>query len=159
MFKFWQYILTKFNLRGWEPTDYQEITAELVGRFGGIRDEDDANNIRIKVGMCKQNKKLLPLGKAKDWGKDIGSEEYEYMEPGREMVLLWVPSRDNPTKGKSYLIEVFIDEVDDDSSSDEEVDAKKKDGLFSKRLKKMKRKSSSDSTSALHHIILQMLYS
>ena len=134
---------------GWEPTDYQELTAELVGRFGGIRDEDDANNVRIKVGMCKQNKKLLPLGKAKDWGKDIGSEEYEYMEPGHEMALLWVPSRDNPTKGKSYLIEVFIDEVDDDSSSDEEVDAKKKEGMFSDRLKKMKRKSSTDSTS--HH--------
>ena len=143
----------------WEPTDHIELIAEMIGKFGGIiRDRDVDNNCcSIKIGICKRNTKLLPLGKAQEWGRDIGREEIEYMEPGHEMVLLWVPSKDNDMKGRSYLIELFLhqlvdDDDDDDISMDieEESDKKQKGGMIGNKLKKQTSSNISDKSRSHH---------
>jgi len=104
---------------GWVPTDLFELTGEMVGRWGGIEDvrADDDNDtiIRIKCGICKRNNKLLPLGKAKEWGREVGHEEIDYIEPGHEMALLWVPSKENDgVKGRSFLVELLLDESENE---------------------------------------------
>ena len=124
---------------GWVDTDIVELSGEMVGKFGGIDDDDDDSDdgdrrggvgIRVRVGICKRNNKLLPLGKAMEWGRDVGGNEIEYIPPGREMVLLWVPSRDGgggTTRGRSYVVELFLDDDDDGgggggSGNDEDED-------------------------------------
>ena len=131
---------------GWVDTDIVELTGEMVGKFGGIddiddidddggggggdRDDDDSDcddrrrgsgsvgGIRVRAGMCKCNNKLLPMGKAMEWGRDVGGNEIEYIPPGREMVMLWVLSRDGgcggTARGRSYVVELFLDDEDDD---------------------------------------------
>jgi len=97
---------------GWISTNYIDLTGEMVGKFGSVG-EDEVDVINIKCGICKRNTKMLPLGKAKEWGNDVGREEIEYMEPGREMVLLWVPNSEG-AKGRTFLMDLFIHEDGDD---------------------------------------------
>jgi hypothetical protein len=134
---------------GWVDTDIVELTGEMVGKFGGIDDDimdDDGGGggdrdesrrrgssvggIRVRAGICKRNNKLLPMGKAMEWGRDVGGNEIEYIPPGREMVMLWVPSRDGgcggTTRGRSYVVELFLDDENDGggggSGNDEDDD-------------------------------------
>ena len=58
----------------------------------------------------------MPLGKAKEWGNELGKQEIEYIEPGHEMILLWVPLNDGK-KGRAYLAELFVDTFKDDDRS------------------------------------------
>ena len=106
---------------GWEATDYIELAGEMAGKMGGIDDkDDDVHTSCIKCGICKRNTKSLPLGKAKEWGREIGTDEIDYIEPGHEMALLWVPSKENDvTKGRTYLVELFVDEEEISISTDE----------------------------------------
>lgn len=101
---------------GWMKTDFIELSGEMVGKIGGI---DKEEKVHVKCGMCKRNTKLLPLGKAKEWGTNIGHDEIDYIEPGREMALLWVPSSSkDQNKGRTYLVELFLDESSDDDQED-----------------------------------------
>mmetsp|Transcript_17601 Transcript_17601/g.38112 ORF Transcript_17601/g.38112 Transcript_17601/m.38112 type:complete len:813 (+) Transcript_17601:1-2439(+) len=105
---------------GWIATDLIELTAEMVGKFGGIEGEEDggAMNVRVKCGVCKRNNKSLPLGKAREWGHEVGSDEIDYIDHGREMALLWVPSKESDfSRGRSFLVELFIDDSEDEDKS------------------------------------------
>ena len=74
--------------------------------------------------MCKRkDNKLLSLGKAKEWGNTIVDDEIEYIDPGNELALLFVPSKDaDGAKGRAYVFEVFIEEEDTDEESDQKID-------------------------------------
>ena len=99
---------------GWECSDVIELAGEMVGKRG-VADR----HVCIKCGICKRNMKSLPLGRAKEWGREIGTDEIDYIEPGHEMVLLWVPTKENTEKGRTYLIELFLDEEPVPTSADE----------------------------------------
>jgi len=114
---------------GFLDTDFINLTAEMVGKYRGEEDDEDEeddeeeeedgsdnggkNGVRVKCGICKRNNKLLPLGKAKEWGRDVGKDEIDYIDHGHEMALLWVPSKDK-AKGRSFLVELFLDESSED---------------------------------------------
>eukprot|EP00956_Cyclotella_meneghiniana_P026248 scaffold56240_cov38-Cyclotella_meneghiniana.AAC.1 len=111
---------------GWVETDCIELIGEMVGKMGGSTgnycNDDNDNNActfhRINCGMYKRNNKLLPLGKAKDWGREIGTAEMDYIQPGREIALLWVPSKENDgAKGRSYLLELSLEQERETASS------------------------------------------
>ncbi|KAL7533123.1 hypothetical protein ACHAXR_006683, partial [Thalassiosira sp. AJA248-18] len=113
---------------GWEPTDYIELTGEMIGKVGGLEESSSSDNeetpnniVRIKCGICKRNNKYLPLGKSKEWGREVGNDEIDYIDHGHEMALLWVPSKDNNgTKGRSYLVELFLDESEEEEDGGED---------------------------------------
>ena len=61
--------------------------------------------------MYKRCSKSLPLSKAKDAIMD-------YMEPGHEVALLWVPSKENDgAKRLSHLLELILYRSEATSSS------------------------------------------
>ena len=95
---------------GWQSTGRFDFVAEVMGKYYF----DDA--IRLRCGICKRSNKPLPLGKAKEWGNELGKQEIEYIEPGHEMILLWVPLEDGK-KGRAYLAELFVDTFNDDDRS------------------------------------------
>lgn len=97
---------------GWQPMGHFGFVAEILGKC--FFDENE--NVRLKCGTCKRSNKPLPLGKAKEWANNLGEQEIEYIEPGHEMVLFWVPL-DDGKKGRAYLAELFIDTFKDDDRS------------------------------------------
>jgi len=112
---------------GWVATDAIDLAAEMVGKVGGLAGGSGCANVRVKCGMCKRkDNKLLSLGKAKEWGNSIVDDEIDYIDHGHELALLFVPSKDTGgTKGRAYVIEVFIEEEeekDDDEQTDQQMD-------------------------------------
>ena len=109
---------------GWVATDAVDLMAEMVGKTGGSGGGSGLTKVRVKCGMCKRkDNKLLSLGKAKEWGNTIVDDEIEYIDPGNELALLFVPSKDaDGAKGRAYVFEVFIEEEDTDEESDQKID-------------------------------------
>ena len=113
---------------GWVLTDIIELMGMMVGKFDGDGNSNDRNDdgndensdagIRVRVGICKRNNKPLSLGKAKEWGREVGLVEIEYIPPGGEMVFLWVPSKDG-LRGSAYFVELSIDDGNADDDDDD----------------------------------------
>jgi hypothetical protein len=113
----------------------------MVGKFGcgdtinnNVDDDNDNDNYNdtgsIRVRVCKRNNKPLSLGKAKEWGREVGLVEIEYIPPGSEMVFLWVPSKDGQ-RGSAYIVELSMD----DGNADEDDDDNNNDDTVKKRMK------------------------
>ena len=95
---------------GWVAADAVELTAEMAGKHG---DGGRAGVTRVKCGQCKRHQKLLPLGKAKEWGRGVGEEDIEYIDHGHEMALLFVPATDNAgSKGRAFVVELFLEDAE-----------------------------------------------
>ena len=109
---------------GWVVTDAVDLMAEMVGKAGGPAGRSGRTKVRVKCGMCKRkDNKLLGLSKAKEWGNSVVDDEIDYIDHGNELALLFVPSKDTGgTKGRAYVIEVFIEEDDTDDKTDQPVD-------------------------------------
>jgi len=107
---------------GWVATDAIDLTAEMVGKVGGL---GGCANVRVKCGLCKRkDNKLLNLGKAKEWGNSIVDDEIDYIDHGNELALLFVPSKDagSASKGRAYVVEVFLDESEEDQEAGQHMD-------------------------------------
>ena len=93
-----------------------ELVGEMVGKAGGFRRElngCDSPGIWVKCGLFKQKDKLLPLGKAKEWGNGFVLDEMvDYIDHRHAVVLLWVLFKDiDSNKGRSDILELFFDKV------------------------------------------------
>ena len=117
---------------GWIPVAAGTEDSSTISAMNILQQSQESQDDNIVLRIVARTKKRLPLGKSKDWAKDI-VEEYDSESFG-QILLVWI--KDLPEgrvlKGQAFVLEATLSEDELDEEEQKEgwfyFDAGKKSG-------------------------------